>query len=489
METKIKNKSFTDPKPQRINLSQWHRLFKQIPDEFIDHYRYFRFAGKTDWNTYLFPPSSFLIYGSRYLNKLKFDNSLASLRLWGFMMNESERLYRAKQIGLKVVANMGDLGAIPPLVFSFDKTVSFYPDCFWWTPFLNESNVLFEEAQRCGIGEDCCFVRAALGAYSKLAYFPKPDLNIGATGASCDDMANVMQLIENLGHKIYWFELPHRKDFSPHMKKEKFSKTISHSTEYQSYLKEFLVKEFECLIPALEDLTGQNYEKEKLKKTISRINKIRELINEIRDVVFSASKPPLPALEIMNIEFMALAGYSDPDEAINILKHIKETVKERVKNQMGISDENALRILWITPPADPLLLNYLEDLDGRLVGTEFVINQALFPLPINTNPINSLADGLLNASLIGTSKSRAGEIITQAKKYKAEGVIISNIFASSHCALETSLLKDEIYKKLNIPVLSFDVVTPGKKQMQSQILNRMTAFMELIKDRREKIYE
>ena len=86
-------------------------------------------------------------------------------------------------------------------------------------------------------------------------------------------------------------------------------------------------------------------------------------------------------------------------------------------------------MIWVTPPADPLLLNYLEDLGGRLVATEFIINQALYPLQLNGNPIEALADSMLNGSLMGTSKSRANEIIKQAKKYKAEGVIISNIFA------------------------------------------------------------
>jgi benzoyl-CoA reductase/2-hydroxyglutaryl-CoA dehydratase subunit BcrC/BadD/HgdB len=488
MKTIIENISYTDPEPERISLNSWHKLFKNIPEVYIDYYRYYRVFGKTEWNTYLFPPSSFLIYGSRYLRKLKFDNSLASLRLWGFMLSESERLFRARQSGLKIVANMGDLGAIPPLVYSFNNTVPFYPDCYWWTPFLNESNVLFDEAKRLGIGDDCCFVRAALGAFSKLAYFPRPDLNIGAAGASCDDMAAVMQLTERLGHKIHWFELIHRKNKRKHFSKLNFSKTESHSVEYQQGLKEFFVNEFNYLIPLLEDMSGTGFNQQNLKNSILKINKMREIIQDIRDITFFSETAPLPALEIMNLEFMALAGYSDLDESIDILKHLRDTVAERHKSKSGISAKDSLRIVWVTPPADPLLLNYMEDLGGRLVGTEFVINQALFPLKMNENPVESLADGLINASLMGTARARANDVILQAEKYKAEGVIISNIFASSHCASETYIIKNEIQKKLDIPVLPFDVVAPGKKQMQSQIFNRMAAFMELLRERRKKVY-
>ena len=66
---------------------------------------------------------------------------------------------------------------------------------------------------------------------------------------------------------------------------------------------------------------------------------------------------------------------------------------------------------------------------------------------------------------------------------------MSNIFASSHCAYETGIIKNRIRSELDIPVLAFDVVAPGKQRMQSQILNRMSAFMELLRERRKKYNE
>jgi len=484
MLTNLNKISYEDPPPERIRSNDWHELFKTIPEEFVNFYRYYRHIGKKEWNTYLFPPSSFLIYGSRYLRKLKFDNSLACLRLWGFMLSESERLFRAKQIGNKIIANMGDLGSIPPLVFSFKNTVPFYPDCYWWTLFLNESPFFFDEAKKIGIGEDCCFVRAALGAFSKLAYFPKPDLGIAATGASCDDMAAVTQQIERLGHQLHWFEIPHRRDVNKDFSTGYFTKNKTSQKDDQTYTKNFIVEEFKNLIPKLEKVSSHKYDREQLVDSIHKINKLRKLIERIKDITFSAAKSPLPALEIMNIEFIALSAYSDLDEAIIILEHILQNVQFRVENNLGITKIDAVRVAWITPPADPLLLNYLEDLGGRLVATEFVINQALYPLQINGNPLEALADGMLNGSLMGTSKRRADEIIKQAKKYNTEGVIISNVFASSHCAYETSIIKEQIRKELNIPVLTFDVVAPGKQMLQSQILNRMAAFMEMLKEKK-----
>lgn len=486
MITELGSSSYNDPVPDRIGLSDWHRLFKEIPETFIEEYRYFRDVGKTEWNTYLFPPTTFKIYGSRYLRKLVFDNSLASLRLWGFMLSESERLFRAKQAGKKVIAVMGDLGSIPPLVYSFSNVIPFYPDCYWWTPFLNESTILFEEAERLGIGEDCCFVRAALGAFSKLAYFPQPDFIIAATGATCDDMAAVMQGTGRLGNSIHWFEIPHRRSRTEWSVKEVFNETASGNVEHPLHLKEFISDEFKRLIPELEKVSGQSFSETNLEKSISKINELRYLINEIRELTFAAEINPLPALEIMNVEFAGLSAYSDLDEALRVLHHMRDTVKYRVETGQGTGKSDQTRVMWVTPPADPILLNNLEDIGGRLSGTEFLINQSRHQLTGDDDPIAKLADGMLNGSLMGTSGARAEEVIRQSEKYKAEGVIISNIFASSHCSCETGIIRKRLKEKLNIPVLAFDVVGPGKNKKQSQIFNRMNAFMEIASEKRRQ---
>jgi len=65
-------------------------------------------------------------------------------------------------------------------------------------------------------------------------------------------------------------------------------------------------------------------------------------------------------------------------------------------------------------------------------------------------------------------------------------VIISGVFGSSHCPYETSKIIDEV-RQQNIPVLSFDVAAPGKIRLQSQIFNRMEAFMESLRFRKRAV--
>ena len=454
---------------KQIDFREWHELFKKAPDEAVEDTRYFRHLPEAEWSQYLFPPSTHNVYGNRLLGKLKFDNSLASLRMWGYVMSEGERIYRARQAGMKVAAVMGDLGAVPPLIYSFGRVAVFYPDCLWWTPFMMESRVLFEEAGELGLGDDCCFVRASLGAFSKRAYFPKPDVAVATIGATCDDMAAVISEAEFLGNEIFYFELPHRDDFSID----------------QSRMKEFLTGQYRRLTEKLKEVFQTEFSEVSFFRTVKKVNRVRSLIREMKNILAEAEFNPMGGVEMMNAEFAALSYYGDLDECILCLRDMRDEMLRRKEAGEGYSGQE-VRILWITPPADPLLMNYIEGLGGRIVGSEYLINQTTPLIAESGDPCEALAGAHLAGSLMGSSDYRVESIIHELERTKAEGAIISGVFGSSHCPYETRPIMDALRKR-GIPVLSFDVVAPGKKKLQSQIFNRMEAFMEALKRRKRKM--
>ena len=454
--------------PRQIDYRQWHELFKRIPDHLVENTRYYRHLPDAEWSQYLLPPSTHAVYGHRLLRKLKFDNSPAALRLWGFVLSEGERIYRARQAGMKVIAVMGDLGAVTPLVYSFPNTIAFYPDCLWWTPFLMESRVLFDEAGQLGMGEDCCFVRAALGAFSRKAYFPKPDFCIGTVGATCDDMAAVMSGAENLGVDIFYFELPHRDD----------------SRDDQASLIKFLADQYKILCQRLETITGQVFSHQRFKETVGKVNRLRSLISETKSLCAAPMLNPMGAAEMMNLEFSALSYYGDLDECLLVLEEFRDCLKFRVENGLGYPDQDQ-RLVWVTPPADPLLLNYAEELGGRVVGSEYLINQTTPLYDLDGDPFEALAKGHVQATLMGSTRFRVRLILDQVADHQADGAIISGVFGSTHCPYETSPIIEALRAR-GVPVLSFDVVAPGKVRLQSQIYNRMAAFMESLKARKER---
>ncbi len=461
-------------KPKQIDYKQWHDQFKSVSDELVETTRYHRHLPDADWSQYLFPPSTHSVYGNRLLRKLKFDNSPASLRLWGFVLSEGERIYRAKQAGMKVIAVMGDLGAVTPLVYSYPNTVAFYPDCLWWTPFLMESKVLFDEATEFGLGEDSCFVRAALGAFSKRAYFPKPDLCIGTVGATCDDMAAVMSEAEFIGYNIHYFELPHRDD----------------SRDDHDSLKQFLANQYSQVCNELECVTGVKFDPKSFCESITKINRLRSCIAKIKELTTDSKLNPMGALELLNVEFAALSYYGDLNECIDVLDEVRDTIKARNSKKTGY-DGQEIRLVWVTPPADPILMNYIEDLGGRVVGSEYLINQTTPLFPVGDSRLHGnddfgfdvLAEAHLSGTLMGSTRHRVNLVLDQVKRCKADGVIISGIFGSSHCPYETVPIVEAL-RKIGVPTLAFDVVAPGKRRVQSQLFNRMEAFMESLHARR-----
>ncbi|MHC4778288.1 MAG: 2-hydroxyacyl-CoA dehydratase family protein [Planctomycetota bacterium] len=479
---------FPDPAPAKMTLEGWHERFKSVPDAVLEAYRYYRHVGTTPWNAYLQPPSYFHIYGMRVMRRLKFDNGLAALRLWGFILNEGERLFRAKQAGMKVVALMGDYGGIAPLVYSFPGLVPFYPDYQYWMPFLAESNVLFESADTAGIGENCCFVRAALGAFLRGGYFPEPDLVIVSTGAACDDVGAVAQRVHDLGYPTVWTELPWRKTVHPwyeHLEADESPGKIPFDTA----AREILVEEYGGLCAALAELSGVPHDEGRLADTLSKVEEGRRSIRRIRELAFSSSPTPLPALELMQVEFAGPAFYADLDECLDVLGDVQSTVEKRASAGVGFGEIDASPVAWATPPADPLLLNRLEDLGGRLAGTEFMVAQSRAPIDLARPPLAALAESFLQGSLLGSGQSRAEDLCREARGFGARGAVISGIFASSHCVSETRILREELSKRLEGPVLTFDVPSPGGRGLRNPVENRLAAYLEALKRRSHSVSE
>jgi len=456
-----------DYSPRQIDWQQWHQKYLDLPPGLIEETYYFRHLGKHNWSRYLFPPSTFVPYGQKLLRELRFDNSEAALRLWGFTLSEWERIYRARQNGMKVIALMGDIGALAPLVYSFPGTVAFYPDCLWWTPFMMQSWELFDEAQSAGLGEDCCFVRAALGGFRREVWFPRPDLVIATTGATCDDLAAVIAGIENLGHNIHYFELPRRSNIADR-----------YQTGSDEDLIEFLAGEFQKTAESLATVTGTEFDEKRLRNSIVKSNRLRDTLDRLRVMNASSVLPPIGALEMIFADFSALSSYGDPDEAIRVIEELYNEVASRTSFGMGYPNRD-VRLVWATPPADPSLLCQVEAMGCRIVGSEYLINQSRPLLETGSDPFTALAKGLLNGSLMGSSNYRADLIIREVENNFADGVVISGIYGSSHCPWETGLIVKALRSR-NIPVVSIDVSPPGRKREQAQSLNRLKAFCEML---------
>lgn len=456
------------PDPRQITLAEWDGRRRDL------------LAGGLREPSYGGALSRHLADGDRRLSHLRFDDSAAALRLWNLLLTEEDRLADARAAGRRIVGAMKDLGTVPVMAFSRPELVAFYPDGAWWTPCVMEmEDGLFRMADELGIPETFCPVRAMLGAFVSCDRFPIPDLLVCSAGATCDDFSAIAQRLEDLGHAILWWEIPHRRRPGADEEAVRLAGGLSAPRAQV----EFVAGELERVREALERLAGGPLDQAALAAGIRRANAVRAVLAELRHLVFSAPRAPLPALELLVAEMLALHFCSDYDEALATLTDLRDEVRRRVTAGIGLSAPDAVRVFWINPVADLRVMNQFEEKGGRLCGTDFMFSHALEPLDETLPPMEALARAALADPLAGPASDRAGLALEGIRRWGAEAVVISRIPGASHCAGEGVVIGQAIRGQTGLPVVEIEV-PPLSDSVAAALDTRLGALMETARARR-----
>jgi benzoyl-CoA reductase/2-hydroxyglutaryl-CoA dehydratase subunit BcrC/BadD/HgdB len=407
------------------------------------------------------------------LDNLRYDPSAESLRLWNFLLTEEERLHLARKQGKKIVGAMKDLGTVPVLAFCYPDTVAFYPDGAWWTPCLMEmSEGLFQIADSMGIDDSFCPVRAMLAAFVNKNHFPIPDLLTCSVGATCDDFSAIAQRVEALGYPILWWEMPHR------------HRALKDQPDVNDLNQLGLVeKELFRIRYALDDLNGVSVSDQDLVQGIGVANRVRAVLQELRFLCYTQDPCPLPALEMLVCEMLAIHFCSDRAESLEVLSGLLDLVRDRIRKGQGTQKPGAARVYWVNPVADLRAMNLLEECGARLCGTEFLFCHAIDPIDESLPPMTALAKAALADPMVGRAMDRADRICDDVGKYGAEAVIISRIPGASHCATEGWVIAQRVHQRLGLPVLEIEVPSLADSNLSS-LRTRIEAIVEVVKERR-----
>jgi hypothetical protein len=453
---------------------------KRISMEELDLLCARRSAG-TPMPAYVGPLRRHVAEGDRRLLRLEYDASPAALRLWSFLLTEEERLHAARAAGAKIVGAMKDLGTVPVMAYALPNVVAFYPDGAWWTPCVMElSDGLLRIAQSLGFGESFCPVRAMLGAFVNRAHFPIPDLLVCSAGAVCDDFSAIAQRVESLGHPILWWEMPHRRRPEPDEPAVELPGGFSAPASQVALVR----SELERVRSALEALAGSSLGDAELAAAIAEANRVRRLLAELRRLAYTADPCPMPALEMLIAEMLAIHFCSDRAESVRVLTDLLEEVRRRVKENRGVLAPDAARVFWVNPVADLRVMNLLEDCGGRLAGTEFLFSHALDLIPEDLPPMEALARMALADPMAGPSADRAARIVRDARAFRAEAVLVSRIPGASHCALEGAVIARVVREELAIPVVEIEV-PPVADPIMPTLRAQLEALVETVMERRK----
>lgn len=457
-------------RPRRITLEEWDARYAEL-----------RAAGLCE-PAYGGPLRRHLEDGDLRLARLLYDNSPAALRLWNFLLTEETRLRQARAEGKKLVGSMKDLGTVPVMAYSLPDLVAFYPDGAWWLPCVMEmSTGMLEIADSLGIDEAFCPVRAMLGAFLTKAHFPIPDLLTCSVGATCDDFSAIAQRLEGLGYPILWWEVPSRRRPDP----DEAAVRLPGGFPAPQAQVDFVRSELGRVRSALETLAGDRLDEGRLAAGVRTANRVRRLLAELRRLAYTAEPCPLPALEMLIAEMLAIHFCSDRGESLLVFEDLLSETRRRVDAGQGVLPRGAARIFWVNPVADLRVMNLLESCGGRICGTEYLFCHALDEIPEDLPPMEALARMALADPMVGPAADRAERICADIRAFGAEGVIVSRIPGASHCATEGAVIADAVASSLGLPVVEIEV-PPLSDSMQPTLSTRLTALAEVIREGRRR---
>jgi 2-hydroxyglutaryl-CoA dehydratase, D-component len=418
--------------------------------------------------------------GDLRLCRLQLDNSAAALRLWNLVLSENDRLRQARANGDKIVGTMKDLGTVPVLAYSLPRVRAFYPDGAWWTPCLMEgSDGLLRQADALGLEASLCPVRAMVPAFLHGQHFPAPDLLICSSGAVCDDFSAIAQRLENLGFPILWWEIPRRRSPDPG---EPFC-CLPGGVRAPRGQVECVREELERVGGALSALAGTALTTSALAAGIQRANQVRRLLNALRTRVHSASGAPLPALEMLLAEVLAIHYCSDFEQTVAVLEELLAEASRRAAERQFVLDPGSVRVFWVNPVADLRALNRLEELGGRICGTDYMFTHALDLIPEDMAPLTALAQIALSDPMIGPATARAARVVRECRAFGAEAVVVSRIPGASHCAREGAVIRQMVEETLGLPTVELEV-PPVSDSLLPVLSSRLQAVMEIARARR-----
>jgi hypothetical protein len=419
--------------------------------------------------------------GDRRLLRLRMDNSAAALRLWNLLLSEEDRLHQARAAGKFLVGTMKDLGTVPVMAYSLDGVLAFYPDGAWWTPCLMEhSEGLLALADRLGIDDSFCPVRAMVAALVDQKHFPVPDTLICSVGATCDDVSAIAQRIDELGFPVFWWEIPHRRAAEP----GETAIELPDGSRVPAAQVEFVRGELDRVRRHLEERTGQTLDDARLAEGIRRGNQVRRLIGRLRHFAYQGEPSPMPALEMMIAEILSIHFCSDWAETVAVLEELLAEVRRRLVAGDGYGTADAVRVYWVNPPADLRAMNLLEECGGRICGTDYMMAHAIDPIAEDVPPLEALARAALADPLVGPTADRAARICREAVAAGAEAVVVSRIPGASHCASDSLLIGRIVERQLGLPVLDLEI-PPVLDAMEPTIVARIEALVETARSRRE----
>jgi len=333
---------------------------------------------------------------------------------------------------------------------------------------------LCERAEREGFSRDLCsYSRCVLGSmfgYEKElpeGGLPKPDFLVTTTCA-CDTHLKWFQVASRL-YKVPLFllDVPYNTGGgdSDHLDK-------AHIEYYMSQLEE--------LFAFLEKQTDKKLEMGRLRETLAVSDWTSKLWMEIQD--YRKTIPcPMDARDAFSAVFFMLC-MPGSQLAVDYYTQLRDEVRQRVKDGIGVIDNERFRLIWDNLPLwfSLRVFEYLNSL-GAIVVAEVFSHTWAGSLD-QAKPLESLARKYLPNMANSSVQRRVDIIVNLVKDFHVNGVVLPTNWGCRMMSLSETIVRDALYKKLGVQSLIIDVDSSDWRVAgEEQVKERLATFLETLR--------
>jgi benzoyl-CoA reductase/2-hydroxyglutaryl-CoA dehydratase subunit BcrC/BadD/HgdB len=296
-------------------------------------------------------------------------------------------------------------------------------------------------------------------------YFQCCDMLVGET--TCDGKKKVYELL-NEHVPTYTIEVPHKPD------------TVQGRSLWLKELEEFKEQ--------LEKLTGNEITAEKLRASIELINGKRKALKRLAELR-KASPAPISGLDALIVT--QIGFYDDVKRFTAKVNELCDELEERVKNGVGVTDKNAVRLMVSgCPMAVPnwKLPSIAESLGASIVVEESCVGTRYFMDMVEPkgDSLKELLEALVEkyakipCACFTPNEARVKSIEEMARDFGVDGVVYYTLqFCHSYNVEAVKVGK--AVKAEDLPMLKIE--TDYTMEDAEQIRTRLEAFLEMIRSK------
>ncbi len=311
----------------------------------------------------------------------------------------------------------------------------------------------------------CPLIKSSFGFRTSRTcpYFLSADLLVGET--TCGGKKKMYELL-NEYTPTYTLHLPHKKD-DPEARK-------------------LWLNEVRLFKNKIEEITGNKITYDKLKDSIERVNRKREILQKLYNTR-KASPPPISGKDVLLI--MQLAFFDEVDRFVEKTGELIKELEDRIKRKEGVVPKDAPRLLISgTPMTVPnwKLHDIIEKSGAIVVSEESCTGTRYFSQLVEPNSgsvntqLKNLAERYLhiNCACFTPNAERPEDVVRLAKEYKTDGVVYYVLQFCHEFNIEFAKVERAL-KEEGIPVIKIE--TDYSQSDTGQLKTRLETFIEILR--------